>query len=165
MLGRQGSGRVERVCIIQYAENRVHGLEEAARVMTSDGRLIAAVWGEPDRCDMADYIAALGRCMPPPPPGAPGPWALSPAGALEQLVDEAGLRSIGHGETVTRFRFRSDDEAKEGLMASGPAVRAAEHSGEEKVAAAVMEAIAPFRRSDGGYEMKNVFRFIVAKKF
>lgn len=69
----------------QYAADRVHGLEEARRVLNTDGRLIALVWGSPDKCEMAAYLAALSSLMPAPPPGAPGPWALSPPGALEQV--------------------------------------------------------------------------------
>ena len=148
----------------QYAEDRVHGLQEAARTMTADGRLVAAVWGQPDQCQMADYLAALGRCMPAPPPNAPGPWALSPPGALEALLRTAGLKVIDSGEATTVFRFANDGEAREGLLASGPAVRAVEHSGEDATAAAVAEAIERFRAIDGSYEMLNVFRFVVARK-
>ena len=70
---------------------------------------------------------------PPPPPGAAGPFALS---------DEAALRA---------------------LLAAGPAVRAIQAAGEERVRAAVAQAIAPFRLSSGGYRLENRFRYLLAR--
>lgn len=148
----------------QYAADRVHGLQEAGRVMKADGRLVAAVWGNPDKCDMAGYIVALGSFMPPTPPGAPGPWALSPPGALEELVAQAGFTPLG-GEAVTVvFEFADEDAAVRGLLAAGPAVRAIEIAGEKAVAAAVLKAVEPYKRSDGSFALGNEFRFVVARK-
>lgn len=148
----------------QYAADRVHGLEEARRVMKADGRLVAAVWGEPGNCDMAGYLAALGSLMPPPPPDAPGPWALSPPGALEELAAQAGLSAVAAQSVTTVFRFDDQDVAVRGLLAAGPAVRAIETSGEEVVASAIMNAIEPYRQADGSFALSNEFRFIVARK-
>src|SRR5205814_1806979 len=67
----------------QYAAEPVNALQEARRVVRGDGRVVIAVWGKPEQCELADYLAALGALLPPPPPGAPGPWALSEDGALE----------------------------------------------------------------------------------
>lgn len=148
----------------QYAADRVHALEEARRVMKPDGRLVALVWGEPDKCEMAPYLAALGSLMPPPPPGAPGPWALSPEGALEDLAAQAKLRTTAAGSVMTSMHFDDDECAVRGLLAAGPAVRAIENSGEQAVASAVSEAIRPFRNADGSYDLKNEFRFIVTQR-
>jgi SAM-dependent methyltransferase len=148
----------------QYAADRVHGLSEAGRVMRKDGRLVALVWGTPDKCEMAGYLAALGSLMPPPPPGAPGPWALSPAGALEELAAQAGFRTTAAHIVMVPMHFDDEESAIRGLLAAGPAVRAIEASGEEAVASAVSKAIDPYRNSDGGFDLTNEFRFIVAKK-
>jgi SAM-dependent methyltransferase len=145
----------------QYAADRVHALAEARRV-AGGGRVIAAVWGDPARCEMGEYINALGRLMPPPPAGAPGPWALSGPGDLERLLEQAGLEPQGGAAVEVVFRFADDAVAVRGLLASGPAVRAARHSGEEATAQAIAAAIAPFRRSDGAYALSNEFRFVVA---
>lgn len=148
----------------QYAADRVGGLREARRVMRDDGRLVAAVWGEPEQCQMSGYLKALGSLMPPPPPGAPGPWALSPPGALEELAGQAQLESTGAGVVTCVFRFPDEDTAVRGLLAAGPAVRAIQTSGEEAVASAISGAIAPFRTNSGGYELSNAFRYIVARR-
>ena len=41
---------------------------------------------------------------------------------------------------------------------------AVEHSGDDAVRAAAIEAIAPFRGADGGYEIANVFRFAIGTR-
>lgn len=66
----------------QYAANPVQTLAEAKRVATPDGRVVVAVWGAADKCQLAPYVAALGKLMPPLPPGAAGPFVNSaPAGS------------------------------------------------------------------------------------
>lgn len=148
----------------QYAADRVNGLVEAKRVMKDGGKLIVLVWGQPEECEMAGYLKALGGLLPPPPPGAPGPWALSPPGALEDLAGQAGLTAI-HAETVPiTFDFASEQDAIRGLLAPGPATLAIQTSGEGTVAEAIGQAIAPFRRADGSYSLRNAFRFVVAVK-
>ncbi|KUM24250.1 hypothetical protein AU467_07550 [Mesorhizobium loti] len=146
----------------QYAADRVHGLAEAKRVTKPGGLVVAAVWGAPEKCQMGAYIGALGKLMPPPPPGAPGPWALSEPGALEALIEQAGLRAIRSRNVAVVFPFADDRTAVRGLLAAGPAERAARNSGEEKTAASIAEAIAPYRKPDGSYALVNDFRFVVA---
>lgn len=146
----------------QYAADRAHGLEEAGRVLKPDGRLVALVWGNPKKCEMAGYLSALGSLMPPPPAGAPGPWALSPPGALEELAAQAGFETTAAHTVMITMHFQDEESAVRGLMAAGPAIRAIETSGEQAVASAVAKAIQPYRRSDGSFDLTNEFRFIVA---
>lgn len=148
----------------QYAADKVNGLAQAKRVMKDDGKLIVLVWGQPEDCEMAGYLKALGGLLPPPPPGAPGPWALSPPGALEELAGKAGLRTIDAQTVPITFDFANQEEAVRGLLAPGPATLAIQTSGEGTVAEAIRGAIAPYRRADGSYRLHNVFRFIVAVK-
>lgn len=148
----------------QYAADRVHGLEEARRVMKRAGKLIALVWGDPENCEMGAYLAALGSLMPPAPPGAPGPWALSPPGALEDLAAQARFRTATAQSVMIPMQFDDEDMAIRGLLAAGPAVRAIEASGEEAVASAVSKAIEPYKCPDGSFVLRNEFRFIVAEK-
>jgi SAM-dependent methyltransferase len=146
----------------QYAADRVHALAEARRVARPGGLVIAAVWGDPAKCDMAPYFAALGALMPPPPPGTPGPWALSDPGVLEGLAESAGLKPT-RSETVTIvYSFADRETALRALCAAGPAIRALRHSGEETARRAIAEAIAPYRKADGSYALTNEFRFIVS---
>jgi hypothetical protein len=69
----------------------VNALREARRVVKAKGVIIIAVWGLPETCEAAEHLKALGSLMPPPPPGAPGPFALSDESKLKTLAKEAGL--------------------------------------------------------------------------
>jgi hypothetical protein len=75
----------------QYAVSPVNALREARRVVTAGGIVVIAVWGLLESCEAAGYLKALGSLMPPPPPGAPGPFALSDETKLKTLMGEAGL--------------------------------------------------------------------------
>ncbi len=61
----------------QYAANTKNALTEAKRVLKDGGKLVAMIWGNKEECEAATYLKAVGSLLPPPPPGAPGPFALS----------------------------------------------------------------------------------------
>lgn len=147
----------------QYAADPVHALAEARRVGKSDGYVVVAVWGSAENCELASYIAALGKCLPPPPPGAPGPFALSAPGALETLVSKAGLKPGQTSNAIIDMRFPDQQIALRGLLAPGVAVRAIRAAGEETVRKAAAEAIKPYRKADGSYSFRNEFRFQTAR--
>ena len=54
----------------QYATDPVHALAEAKRVTKANGYVVVAVWGTAGKCELAPYVAALGKLLPPPPPQA-----------------------------------------------------------------------------------------------
>jgi SAM-dependent methyltransferase len=113
-------------------------------------------------CEAAASVKSLGVLLPPPPPGAPGPFALSAEGALERLAASAGLDVTERAEAVTVWEYADDETALRGLLAPGPAVRAIAAAGEEAVRAGILEALAPFRTRDGGYRLENTFVYVVA---
>jgi SAM-dependent methyltransferase len=148
----------------QYAADPVGALTEARRVTKDKGNVVIAIWGMAEQCEMAGYLAALGGLMPPPPPGAPGPFALSAPGALESLAEKAGLHPKQSASAPVEFKFVDEATAVRGLLAPGPATRAIGHSGEEAVRKGIAEAIAPYRREDGSYFMQNEFRYLITEK-
>ena len=75
----------------QYAATPQTALAEAKRVVRQGAPVVIATWAVPERCEAAVYLAALKPLMPPAPEGAPGPFALSAPGALEELATAAGL--------------------------------------------------------------------------
>lgn len=95
-------------------------------------------------------------------PGAPGPFALSADGALEEFARGAGLTPRRVGEADCPLEYSDLETALRGLLAGGPVVRAIQTSGEARVREAVVEAIAPFRLSSGGYRLENSFLFMIA---
>jgi SAM-dependent methyltransferase len=145
----------------QYAARPAAALAEAVRVLGPAGRVLLLTWGPPETCEAAGYLAALGRLMPPPPPGAAGPFALSGKEALEQLLRSGGLRVVGFGDVETVWSYPDEATALAGLLASGPVVVAIEHAGEPAVRQAVIEFLEPFRTAAGGYQLTNVFRYAI----
>lgn len=147
----------------QYAADPVQALAEAKRVTKPAGAVVVAVWGAADKCQLAPYLAAVGKLLPPPPQGAPGPFALSAAGALEALVAKAGLKPGVVQTVVTVVRFPDESTALDGLLASGVAERAIRNSGEAAMRDGIAAAIRPSRRSDGSYAFSNEWRFLVSR--
>jgi SAM-dependent methyltransferase len=147
----------------QYAADPVHALAEAKRVTKANGYVLLAVWGAAEKCELAPSLAALGKLLPPPPPGAAGPFALSAPGALEALVSKAGLRSEAASTVATTMSFSDNETAVRGLLASGVAERAIRNSGEPAVRQGLTAAIAPFRKGDGSYAFRNEWRFLVSR--
>lgn len=148
----------------QYAANPVRALAEASRVAKPRGSVVIATWGREDDCETAQYLEALRPLMPPPPPGAPGPFALSRRSALEEVVREAGLHPESFHEVDTPFEYPDLETALRGLLSAGPAVRAIETSGEAKAVQAVTGVLARFRESGGSYRMNNTYMFLVAAR-
>ena len=148
----------------QYAARPAVALAEASRVVRPGGRVLAMVWGPAEMCQGASYLAAIGKLMPPPPPGAPGPFALSSEEALTDLLRGAGLEGVTIADAPTQWRYPDQDTALRGMLASGPVVVAVEHSGGDAVRAAAIEAIAPFRSDDGGFVIRNVFRYAIGTR-
>ena len=99
--------------------------------------------------------------MPPPPPGAPGPFALSDVDALSALFDDAGLDVLAVEDVECVWRYPDEPTAVAGLMCSGPVVGVIEHAGEPAVRAATRSFLEPFRTADGGYRITNVFRYVI----
>ena len=147
----------------QYATDPVHALAEAKRVTKENGHVLVAVWGAAEKCELAPYLLALGKLLPPPPPGAAGPFALSAPGALEALVSKAGLRPEAARTVETAMPFPDEATAVRGLLASGVAERAIRNSGELAVRQGLTAAIQPFRKGDGSYKFRNEWRFLVSR--
>lgn len=146
----------------QYAANVTNALREARRVARPGGRVVMAVWGRPEDSDMGALIAALGQFLPPPPPGAPGPFALSVPGRVEGLLQQAGLTPESSGEVDCPFEFPDLGTAVRGHLSAGPAAAAVRQAGVEAVRQAIAEALAPFRMNGRGYRQRTRFRYVVA---
>ena len=80
---------------------------------------------------------------------------LRPDGLVAMLVwgPQAGL-----------FAYPTEEIALRGLMSIGPAVNVAHDAGEQAVARAILDGIAPYRRPDGSYCFKNTSRFAIGRK-
>ena len=146
----------------QYAASPVNALCEARRVVKTEGIIIIAVWGLPETCEAAGHLKALGSLMPPPPPGAPGPFALSDEIKLKALASEAGLVPSAIVDVACPWVYPDLDTALRGMLSAGPAERAIRTSGFERARDAVAAAIESYR-TPSGYCLNNTFRYLVAR--
>jgi SAM-dependent methyltransferase len=146
----------------QFAARPERALREAGRTAHDGGAIVMAVWGQPEQCDAADVLKAVGSLMPPAPPGAPGPFALSPPGAVEALVETAGLTVLRAVEVSCPMAYPDLETAVRGLASSGPSAVARATAGDDALRAVLVESLAPFGRPDGSYRLENVFRYVVA---
>ena len=147
----------------QYAASPLAALIEARRTTRPGGIVAITVWGDPAGMAMASVITALGPLLPPPPPGAAGPFALSGEAALRALADAAGLKAESLFDVIEPVRYPALATALRGLNSSGVAARAMGVVSEAAVTAAHSAALAPYATSEGGYEIGAAFRCLLAR--
>jgi SAM-dependent methyltransferase len=145
----------------QYAARPTAALTEAVRVLAPGGRILYLNWAPPEQCEAAAYLAAIGALLPPSPPDAPGPFALSDHDAIARVFDEAGLDVSPTADVTVVWSYPDEPTALAGLMAAGPIVCAINHAGEEAVIAATAAFLQPFRTGQGGYRITNLFRYAI----
>ena len=146
----------------QYAADPAAALCEARRVTAAGGRVLALVWSPPDQCELAPHLRSLGALMPPPPPGAPGPFALSDHDALRVLFAQAGLEVAEVRDVMCSFDYPDTATAVRALNSSGPVARVAEIAGAEAVRADIEAFLADRVRPDGSYAIRNPFRYALS---
>lgn len=147
----------------QYASNPLNALIQARRVCRPGGSIVIATWGRPEHCASFSVIRTLGSLLPPPPPGAPGPFALSTDGALAALARDAGLEPLNERFVTCLWEFPDRGSVLRSVLAAGPATRAVEVAGLERTRAALAEAHEPFQVGDGSYRMSNEFIYLIAR--
>ena len=148
----------------QYAADTKNALLEVYRVLKVGGKLAAMIWGNKEDCEAASYLKALGSLLPPPPPGAGGPFALTEENRLEHLMEAAGFTLYSVADIPAVWTYPDPATALKGLLSAGPAAKAIEHSGFEKVYRTVEDAIQPYLQSDGRLVLRNKFRVAIADK-
>ena len=148
----------------QYAASTPNALREAHRVLKPGGRFVTMIWGYKEDCEAATYLAAIGRLLPPPPPGAPGPFALSEGKKLEDLLEATGFKITSTTDYPTIWDYPDMQTALDGLLSAGPATRAIDHSGYEKVCESIKAAAQPYLQPNGHVIYKNKFRIVMATR-
>jgi SAM-dependent methyltransferase len=147
---------------VQYASDPIQGLREIKRVAVAGAPVAVATWGDPERCDGKALIGAVGALLPPPPPGAGGPFALATPGALEALVERAGLTAERAIEVPTPFVYTDIVTAERANLSAGPTRLAVDHAGLDAVRGAFTKALEQFVQPNGTVRLENVFRVVIA---
>ncbi len=146
----------------QYAANPAAALSEARRIAKPSGRVVVMTWGSPEGMEAASLVAALKPLLPLPPPGAPGPFALSDETALRAFAVSAGLKPLEVRDVSCTWFYPDLATALRGLGSSGVAMRAMENSSEEAVNQAHTVALKPFCGDGGSYRIGASYRWLLA---
>jgi SAM-dependent methyltransferase len=147
----------------QYAARPSAALAEAKRVARPGSHVVVVTWGNPEGMEAASLVAALKPLLPQPPPGAPGPFALSDETALRGFADEAALEPLKVFDVDAPWHYADLPTALRGLRSSGVAARAIENSSAQAVDEVHTKALIPFRQPDGTYKVGATFRCLVTR--
>ncbi|HYE54331.1 MAG TPA: class I SAM-dependent methyltransferase [Chitinophagaceae bacterium] len=148
----------------QYAGSFENALSEAARVAKRSGKLVIGIWGKEADCESSPLLKAVVSLLPPPPPGTPGPFALSEEGKVEAICNNVGLKVIYKQEVLCPWQFIGLDELHDAFLCTAPCVKAVHAVGEAKVKQALSEAARPFDLADHIYYMRNYFTFFILER-
>jgi len=146
----------------QYAGNPTLALRAARRVGKPGAAVLIATWGQPEGMPAASLVTALRPLLPAPPPGAPGPFALSSEATLRAFAADAGLIADDCFDVEAPWAFATSALAMRALKSSGVGARAIAHSSEAAVDEAHAAALVPFRRADGSYLIEARFRCLLS---
>ncbi len=148
----------------QYASNTPNAIAEAKRVLKKGGKIAVMIWGNKEDCEAATYLKAIGSLLPPPPPGAGGPFALSENQLLEKILTDAGFKILNNTDVISIWDYEDIGTALKGLLSVGPAAKAIENRGFETVYDTTLKAVQPYIQSDGRVVYRNKFRVVIAEK-
>jgi SAM-dependent methyltransferase len=148
----------------QFAGDPRRALVEAARVCAPGGYVAASMFAEPERSESTAVHLAMAALSPPQRQGDHAPYALSAPGNLEAALVAAGLVIDDAGEVEVTWRYQSVADAVRGLLSSGGASRAVEDVGLPAVRATIKASVQPFTDAAGEVRMRNVFRWVAARK-
>ncbi len=146
----------------QYAADPANALRQARRVAKPGGYVAMVSWGRAQDCEVVPMLAAVMAYLPPPPPGAEGPFALSEPGKLEALMEQAGLTPQASGDVSCPFEYPDDETAWKGHSSPGPLVGAIRYAGEDNIKKALLDSLVPYKTASGGYRQENSFRYLIA---
>jgi hypothetical protein len=124
--------------------------------------LVVMIWGNKEDCEAASYLKSVGSLLPPPPPGASGPFALSENQLLEKTLETGGFNITSVNDIPTVWDYPDLATAMAGLLSAGPAVRAIQHSGYDKAYETVAASAQAYIQPDGHIRYRNKFRIVLA---
>jgi SAM-dependent methyltransferase len=146
---------------VPYAHDPGRAVRELRRVAAPGAPVAVVTWAEAERCQVRRVLAAIGAMLPPA-TGGGGPFSLSAAGVLIDLLCAAGLQPRQIGTVPVSFRYPDLATAVRAQLASGPARRAVEHAGSEATERVLRAVLAHHRRPDGSYRQDNELRYVIA---
>jgi SAM-dependent methyltransferase len=109
---------------VMFFSDPIAAFSNIARAMKPQGRLVMAVWRSlSDQEWFAEFTGAvaMGRDIPTPPPGAPGPFALADEHRTTDILTRAGFTDVAfEALDATLIAGFTPDEALEFVSGLGP---------------------------------------------
>jgi SAM-dependent methyltransferase len=137
---------VTAVNALQFADDFMAALREAARVARPGGVVAVCNWGQRADRDLFDVYELAGEPAPPSPLGDPG--------VLEERARAAGLDPVRAADVDVPWEAPDLATLVEAIITG---------AGFDATPATIERAAAPFRRPDGSYRFENSFRYVVAR--
>lgn len=148
----------------QYAGQFESALLEAKRVLKQKGRLALAIWDKPGNSDATEILKAIGTLLPPPPPGTPGPFALSEDGKIEEILHRNDLKLMYKEPIACPMLFHSLTNAVKSFMGTGPAALALKQHDNSTVENTIANAFESFVLTEDLHFLQNNFLVFIAEK-
>jgi SAM-dependent methyltransferase len=142
-----------------FADDITRALREAARVTKPGGAVLAQVFGRPEHCTLDVMKHALLPFLPID-GDEPPYWRFE---VLEQVARDAGLTPAETFYASWAYEFDGEEALLAAMLSAGSSVAAVAQAGREPVAAAILDALAPYRTPTGGYRLENEWRFLVSR--
>ncbi len=114
--------------------------------------------------DATQILKAIGSLLPPPPPGTPGPFALSEDGKIESICNEIGFKMVYKTRVACPILYNSLSDGIKSFMGTGPAAAALNYADKETVEETIARALQPFRLTEGLHFLQNHFLVFIAEK-
>jgi ubiquinone/menaquinone biosynthesis C-methylase UbiE len=148
-----------------FAADPVAAVREAVRVARPGAPVLLLVFGRPAHCDLTPMLRAIGALSAAPDSReAPrSKFGLHEPGVLEGMAEAAGLRPVEARDVITAMVFPDEETLVRELLSPGSVVLATRRAGEAAVRAAIRDALAPFRTTDGAYRVENEWHYLVSE--
>jgi hypothetical protein len=82
---------------------------------------------------------------------------------LEGLASEAGLEAEGTFDVAYSFEYRDAETLGRLLMAPMGLAELAGPEREDQLRRQIVDTMAPYRRTDGSYRLRNEFHYLIAR--
>jgi SAM-dependent methyltransferase len=148
----------------QYAGSFSGALAEAKRVLKPGGKLVIGIWDKPEHSEAANVLKAIGALLPPPPPGTPGPFALSEDGKMEQILAGLDLKLKFKTAVSCPFFYQNLQDGIRSFMGTGPAAAAINLQPKPTVETAIGNALQAYRLTEDMYQLQNSFLLFIVEK-
>jgi SAM-dependent methyltransferase len=146
-----------------FADDIVAALREARRVAKPGAPVVIQVWGAHERCDLEAMKQIARPFLPPRPADAPPDPDFSQPGTLEALALEAGLMPESEFTAAWSFEYPDARTLGRAMVAVAGLAVIAGADREDELRSAIVDGLAPYRTTAGGYRLSNEYRYLIAR--